>query len=55
MWTYIGEKCSWGLYHPVAVSTQFEKEPPAICPLEVSFLASLPEHFEPVTGFVSNT
>ena len=22
-----GEKCSWGLYHPVTVSTVFDKEP----------------------------
>jgi hypothetical protein len=24
---FTGEKCSWGLYHPVAISTLFDKEP----------------------------
>jgi hypothetical protein len=24
---FTGGKCSWGLYHPVAISTVFDKEP----------------------------
>ena len=27
MWKSTGERCFWGLYHPVAISTQFDIEP----------------------------
>jgi hypothetical protein len=27
MWRVIGAKCSWDLYSPIAISTQFDIEP----------------------------